>query len=176
MSKILRGCRAMWISFDEENYTLIGKDSDELSIETNPETEQTKNILGETNFNHNGYMPSLAVEYAARLEDAIYEPLQDIVDGLLVDDEKITASLIVATLTDEVKESDTKSLTGKGFKVPVRIVVTNDGGGTSGYSIPFTAYESGHRIQGTVAVEDRKPTFTAAGTSDTTVDEAKNEE
>lgn len=158
----------MWLTFDDENYTLLGKDSDDLSIETNPDTEQQKNVLGETTFSHNGYTPSIALDYTARSEDSIYEPLQDIANGLLVDDELITATLIVATLTEEVKDSDTKTLTGKGFKVPARIVVNNDGGNTSGYGISFTAYESGNRIQGSVSVTDRKPTFTPKAAEEST--------
>lgn len=162
MSKILRGCRAMWLSKGEAS-TLIGKDLDDLSIDTNPDTEQTKNVLGETTFSHNGYTPSISVEYTARSEDAIYPLLQKIANELSVSDEDITMDLIVATLTEEVKESDTKTLTGTGFKVPARIVVDNDGGSTSGYAISFTAYESGNRIQGSVSVADRDVTFTAKG-------------
>lgn len=150
----------MWLTFDDENYTLIGKGMDSLSIDTNPETEQTKDVLGDSDFAHNGYTPSLAVDYMARTEDAIYEALQKIADTLSVADEDISATLVVATLTEEVKESDTKTLTGKGFKVPAKVVITNDGGETSGYALPFTAYESGNRIQGTVSVTKRKPTFT----------------
>lgn len=160
MSKILRGCRAMWLSKGDKS-TLIGKDLDDLSIDTNPDTEQTKNVLGETTFSHNGYTPSIAVEYTARTEDEIYPVLQKIANELSVADEDITMDLIVATLTEEVKESDTKTLTGSGFKVPARIVVDNDGGSTSGYAISFTAYESGNRIQGTVSVSKREVTFTA---------------
>lgn len=162
MSKILRGCRAMWLQKGTAA-TLIGKDNDDLSIDTSPDTEQNKNVLGETNFSHNGYTPSLAVDYIARSEDAIYPILQKIANELSVADEDITMDLIVATLTEEVKESDTKTLTGSGFKVPARIVVNNDGGSTSGYAISFTAYESGNRIQGTVSVSERKVTFTAGG-------------
>ncbi len=160
MGKILRGCRAMWLTFDDENYTLIGKGMDSLSIDTNPDTEQTKDVLGDSEFVHNGYTPSLAVEYTARTEDAIYKNLQEITDTLSVSDDVITATMVVATLTEEVKESDTKTLTGKGFKVRAKITVTNDGGPNSGYQIPFTSYEVGNRIQGTVSVTARKPTFT----------------
>ena len=168
MGKILRGCRAMWLAKGDAT-TLIGKDLDDLSIDTNPDTEQNKNVLGESNFSHNGYTPSIAVEYIARTEDAIYPILQKIANELSVADEDITMDLIVATLTEEVKESDTKTLTGSGFKVPARIVVDNDGGGTSGYAISFTAYESGNRIQGTVSVSNREVTFTAGGASGASV-------
>lgn len=159
MPKILRGCRAMWLQKGEAS-TLIGKNMDDLSIETNPDTEQIKNVLGESMFEHNGYTPSLSVEYTARSEDAIYPILQKIANELSVADDDITMDLIVATLTEEVKESDVKTLTGSGFKVSVRIVVENDGGSTSGYAISFTAYESGNRIQGTVSVANREVTFT----------------
>lgn len=161
--KILRGCRAMWLTFNNTNYTCLGKDTDDLSIELNPDTEQVKNVQGEVAFVNNGYTPSLSNDsYIARYEDAIYEPLQTIADTLATDDERTSATLIVATLTDEVKESTTKTLTGKGFKVPVKVVVDSDGASTSGYGIPFTISEDGGRIQGTVSVSNKVPTFTAA--------------
>ncbi len=40
--KILRGCRAMWLTFDNEGYTCLGKDSDDLSIDGNNDSEQVK--------------------------------------------------------------------------------------------------------------------------------------
>lgn len=161
--KILRGCRAFWLSFDETDWTCLGKDTDSLSIELNPDTEQTKNVQGEVSFVNNGYTPSLSNDsYIARYEDAIYEPLQTIADTLATDDERTSATLLVATLTEEVKESATKTLTGKGYKVPVKVVVNTDGESTAGYGIPFTISEDGGRIQGTVSVSNKIPTFTAA--------------
>lgn len=162
MPKILRGCRAMWLTFDNKGFTCLGKDSDDLSIDLNPDTEQNKNVLGEVNFSHNGYTPSLANDsYIARSDDAIYENLQTIANTLAVDDDTIGATMIVATLTDEVKNSDSTSLTGTGYSVPVKVVVDNDGGSTSGYGIAFTIYEDGARTQGTVTVKDKVPTFSA---------------
>lgn len=102
--KILRGCRAMWLTFDNEGYTCLGKDSDDLSIEGNNDSEQVKNVQGEVTFVNNGYTPTLSNDgYIARREDAIYPFLQTIVDTLATDDERTSATLIVATLTDEVK-------------------------------------------------------------------------
>lgn len=162
--KILRGCRAFWLSFDNENWTCLGKDTDDLSMELNPDTEQVKNVQGETTFVNNGYSPSLSNDsYIARREDAIYERLQEIVDTLATDDARTSATLLVATLTEEVKESKCKTLTGKGFEVPVKVVVNSDGGGTSGYAIPFTVSEDGGRTQGTVSVSNKVPTFTPEG-------------
>lgn len=159
----------MWLSFDEENWTCLGKDSDDLSIDLNPDTEQTKNVQGETTFVNNGYTPSMSNEYIARTEDAIYKPIQYIVDNLAVDDEHTSATMIVSTLDIEVKDTGEKTASGTGYKVPVKVVVDNDGGSTAGYSIPFTISEDGARVQGTVSVENKVPTFTAgsgaAGTS-----------
>lgn len=171
--KILRGCRAFWLSFNETDWTCLGKDTDDLSIELNPDTEQVKNVLGEVTFVNNGYTPSLSNDsYIARYEDSIYEPLQTIVDTLATDDARTSATLLVATLTDEVKESATKTLTGKGFKVPVKVVVDSEGAGTSGYGIPFTISEDGGRVQGTVSVSNKVPTFTPeGGTSPTALSE-----
>lgn len=160
VGKILRGCRAMWGSFDKENWTLLGKDDDDLSIDLNPDTEQKKNVLGETTTENNGYKPSISPSYIARREDAIYPHLQEIVDTLTTDENKTTMYMMVATLTDEVKDSDTKTLTGRGYMVKTQVVVNNDGGGTNGYTIPFTASEDGGRIQGSVSVTKRVPTFT----------------
>lgn len=166
MPKVLRGCRAMWLTFDNEKYTVLGKDMDDLSIDLNPDTEQKKNVLGETTTDHNGYTPSMSHDYIARKEDAIYEHIQYIADNLAVDDEHIKATMVVATLDIEVKDTGEKTATGKGYKVPVMVVVDNDGGSTAGYSLPFTISEDGARVQGTVTVENKIPTFTAGASVD----------
>lgn len=163
MGKIERGRRAMWLTFDNENWTCLGKDSDDLSIDTNPDTESFKNVQGETTFVNNGYTPSMSNEYVARTEDAIYEPIQTIADTLATDDERTGATLLVATLSIEVGDTKTATATGKGFTVPVKVVVDNDGGGTDGYAIPFTITEDGGRTQGTVSVTNKVPTFTPTG-------------
>ncbi len=155
----------MWLEIgggDSPSYTLLGKDTDDLSIDLNPDSESTKNVLGETNFSNNGYTPSLSNDsYIARSEDSIYKPLETIVNTLATDEDTCGGTMIVATLTDEVKNaSGTTTLTGKGYKVPVQITVDTDGGSTSGYGIAFTINENGSRIQGTVSVADKVPTFT----------------
>lgn len=159
--KILRGCRAFWLSFDGENWTCLGADDDDLSIETNPDSQNFTNVQGRTRVEINNYAPSLSNEnYIARKEDAIYPHLQEIANTLTTADSKITATLLVATLTDEVYKADTETLAGTGFQTKAKVVVTGDGGGTSGYQIPYTVTEEGGRTQGTVSVTGGKPTFT----------------
>lgn len=158
--KLERGRRAMWLTFNGIDWTCLGKDSDSLSIEPSPDSESFKNVQGETSFRHNGYTPKISVTYTARDEDAIYPYIQEIADTLATDDERISATLLVATLTAEVSQTYTLTATGKGFTVPVKVVIDNDGGGTDGYDISFTATEAGARIKGTVSVKDKIPTFT----------------
>lgn len=159
--KILRGCRAFWLSFDEEKWTCLGADDDSLSIETNPDTENNKNVQGRNTFVHNGYKPTLSNDnYYARREDSIYPHLQNIADTLTTDENKTTATLLVATLTDEVYKADTETLTGKGFKAKAIVVVNSDGGGTAGYQIPYTVTEIGGRTPVTVSVSEGQPTYT----------------
>ena len=169
MGKILRGQRAMWLTFDGKDYTCLGKDSDDMSIDMNPDTETIKNVQGETAFVNNGYTPSMSNEYTARSEDAIYEHIQYIADHLSVDDEHTSATMIVATLDIEVKDTGTTTATGTGYSVPVKIVVDNDGGSTSGYAIPFTINEDGNRTHGTVSVSNKVPTFTPGGASSASI-------
>lgn len=157
----------MWLTFDNEtleNTTCLGKDSDDQSIDLNPDVEQKKNVLGESVAEHNGYTPSMANEYLARKEDAIYKHIQYIADNLATDDEHIKATMIVATLDIEVADTGDKTANGTGYKVPVKVVVNSDGGGTGGYALTFTIYEDGARIPGTVTVTDKKPAFTATST------------
>lgn len=172
--KILRGCRAMWLTFDNEGFTCLGKDSDDLSIDMNPDTESFKNVLGETTFVNNGYTPSMSNPYKARMEDAIYPNIQYIVDNLATDDEHTSATMIVATLDIEVKDTGEKTATGSGYSVPVKITVDNDGGATDGYAIPFTINEDGGRTQGTVTVENKVPKFTAGGAATASTQAVQN--
>ncbi len=165
MGKLARGVRVIWLSFDENEWTPIGKDMDDMSMELNPDVSQTKNVLGDTVVEHNGYTPSLDNDYIARSEDAIYPKLEKIANELLTDEDSTTAYLIEATLTDEVKESDTTTLTGTGYKTQGIVSVNSTGGSTSGYTISFNWQQNGARTQGTVSVTNRVPTFTASGTS-----------
>lgn len=167
---ILRGCRAFWLSFNEKKWTCLGADDDELSIETNPDTETKKNVQGRNTFVHNGYAPTLSNDnYIARREDSIYPHLQEIANTLTTDENKTTATLLVATLTDEVYKADTETLAGEGFKTKARVVVDSDGGGTAGYQIPYTITEIGGRTPVSVSVSEGQPTYTTSGESEPSV-------
>jgi hypothetical protein len=163
MSKLKRAVQATWLSQDQKDWTLIGKDMDSMSMSLNPDVETKKNILGENVTDHSGYNPELDVDsYLARTEDAIYEPIKDIAMNRLSDEESTTFYLMEAILTDEVKNSDTTTLKGEAWVEKVTVVPQEYGGDTNGFSIPFNIYANGDRKKGTVSVTKRVPTFEEA--------------
>lgn len=158
--KLPRAVYAIWISFDKKTWTLLGKDTDSASMELNPEVDTKQNVLGETIVDHSGFKPEFALDnYYARTEDAIYEHLQNITMNRLSDEESTGAYLLEAILTEEVKKSDTVTLTGKAWMENVVVVPQSYGGDTTGFAIPFNIHMNGGRTEGTVSVTNREPTF-----------------
>lgn len=171
--KLPRAALAQFLSFDEENWTLIGKDTDSMSTSMNPDIETKQNVIGESTTDHKGFKPELAVDtYAARTEDAIYEHLLDITMNRRSDDESTTATLMECVLDEAVNLSDNKTLTGKAWKEKVTVVPQEYGGDTSAFGIPFNiSPKGGGRTEGTVSVTKRVPTFTAGGASGASLSE-----
>ena len=165
--KILRGQRAKWISFDGTDWTLIGVRMDSESTNMNPDVTNGKDVTGAPYIDHNGFAPESDIDYKPRKEDSIYPQIQKITNELLKDEENCTFKMIVATQDIEVKDTGVKSASGTGYQVDVLCVPQEDGGDTSGYTIPVNFYENGTRVQGTVTVENKKPTFTPAGSGST---------
>lgn len=158
-----RAVRATWLSFDSgTNWALIGRKIDSMEINLNPDTENSKDITGQSYLEHKGFSPEMDVPYKTQDGDGVYTYIQNIVDTLAKDEETTSATMLVATLDDEVYQGETKALTGAGYKVPVTVVPQSEGGDTGSYTINFNCYENGARIQGTVAVASGVPTFTKA--------------
>lgn len=134
----------------------LGKDLEEYSIELNPDTETSKNILGESTFKHNGYEVSADADpYYAEVGDALFLKLQDIIDNRTTGDGCKTKALEVH-LWDE-DSSTSGSFTA--WQQDCYVVPTSYGGDTSGYQIPFTVYYTGERVKGKFALATK--TFTA---------------
>ena len=101
--KLPRAAFAQFLSFDEERWTLLGKDTDSLTTSMNPDIETKQNVIGETTTDHKGFNPEVSVDtYAARTEDAIYENLLDITMNRRSDDEHTTATLMECVLDEAV--------------------------------------------------------------------------
>ena len=139
---------------DSATWFLIGKDIDDMSVELNPDTETTKNILGETTVKDNGYEPSMSADpYYANPEDSIYEKLVNIAMNRLKGDNCKTQIL-------EVIIKDTAETAHQAWVEDVIVKPQSYGGDRSGVSIPFNVLFDGNRKEGTVTIAKGVPTFT----------------
>lgn len=140
-------------------FEIIGDDIEEMSVEMNSDTEQVKNILGQTRTVDNGYTPSMDADpYYANPDKQLYPKLRDIAMERLKGDE-------CKTLMLEVIVEDTSASTHTAYVREVMVKPQSYGGGTEGFNIPFTVSEDGAWVKGTVTAESLKsgkPTFTAA--------------
>lgn len=137
----------------------LGEDLEEYNVELNPDTEVKKNILGNNTFNHNGYEPSADSDpFYARVGDALFEKLQEIVDTQATDDTLKTASLEVHLWDGDATNGYTA------YKQNCYVVPTSYGGNTSGYQIPFSVNYVGDKTKGTYVpgASGASGTFTAA--------------
>ena len=101
-----------------------------------------------------GYEKTAAVEpYYAQSGSALFERLQEIIDGDLVLDD-LKADVVDVKLWDENEAGAYPAV-----KEAVYIEVTSYGGDTTGYQIPFTIHYTGEKVKGTFNVSTK--TFTA---------------
>lgn len=130
------------------SYYRLGEDLEEYNVELNPDTESRKNILGNTTFIHNGYEPSADSDpYYARVGDAMFTKLQDIVDTQATDDGCKTSAVEV-----HLWEEGSTSGTYVAYRQDCYVVPSSYGGDTSGYQIPFTVNYIGDKTKGTFNV------------------------
>lgn len=143
-------------------WEIIGDDIDEMSMEMNPDTEQVKNILGQTKTKDNGYEPSMDADpFYADPEKKLYPKLRDIA----LERKKGSDC---RTLLLEVIVEDTADTNHLAFVQEVIVKPTSYGGDTGGFNIPFSISEDGNRIKGYVTAESLKtgnPTFTEGSIS-----------
>lgn len=140
-------------------FEILGDDIEEMSVELNAETEQKKNILGQTKTTDNGFTPSMSADpWYADTESKLYPHMRDIVMEQITGDERKTLML-------EVIVEDTEASTHTAYVREVKVTPTSYGGGTEGFNIPFTVDFDGAWIKGTVTAESVKsgsPKFTTA--------------
>lgn len=115
----------------------LGKDNDSLVKELNPDTETSKNVLGESSFKHSGYEPTIDLDpyymdpsrvmYAHLLECALEEKYGE--SDLL--------GYFAEAFFTSVDESS-RTMSGYCYVRRAWFVPQSTGGDTSGLSIPYT--------------------------------------
>ena len=143
-------------------FEILGEDIEEMSVEMNPETEQRKNILGQTKTIDSGFTPTMSADpWYANTDSKLYPLMKEIVFEQLKGDERKTLML-------EVIVEDTKAETHTAYLREVKVTPTSYGGGTEGFNIPFTVDFDGAYAKGTVTAASVKagaPVFTANSAS-----------
>ena len=140
---------------EEAVYERLGQDLEEFAPELSAQVETKKNILGENSVVISGYEKTAAVEpYYAQAGSALFERLQEIIDGDLVLDD-LKADVVDVKLWDENQDGAYPAV-----KETVYLEVTSYGGDTTGYQIPFTLHYTGEKVKGTFNVTTKA--FTAA--------------
>ena len=159
MAKIERKYMAHFINGaktgEEAVYERLGQDLEEFAPEMSAQVETKKNILGESSILISGYEKTAAVEpFYAQSGSALFDRLQEIIDGDLVLDE-LKADVVDVKLWEEDETGAYPAV-----KEAVYIEVTSYGGDTTGYQIPFTLHYTGKKTKGSFDPATR--TFTAA--------------
>lgn len=139
-------------------FEIIGDDIEEMSVELNPDTEQIKNILGQTKTKDNGYEPSMDADpFYADPTKKLYPKIRDIALGQLKGD-------ACKTLLLEVIVEDVEATKHTAYVQEVMVKPQSYGGGTEGVDIPFNVSWNGDRVKGTVTAASLgtgSPVFTA---------------
>ncbi len=139
-------------------WEILGDDIEEMSVELNSDTEQRKNIIGQTKTVDNGYAATMDADpFYANPEKKLYPKIRDIAYGRLKGD-------LCKTLLLEVTVEDTDAANHLAYVREVTVKPQSYGGGTEGFNIPFTVSENGANAKGYVSAASLatgNPTFTA---------------
>ena len=135
-------------SFDKTAWDVLGKDNDDLNKELNPDTETSKNVLGEATFKHNGYEPEVNVDpYYADDESPLHEKLLAAAVQEKYGDADIKGYFVEAVF----EKAENGVLSGTGYRREAYIVPQSTGGDTAGFGIPFTVNPVGPMTEVTVS-------------------------
>lgn len=120
----------------------LGKDVDDLSKDLNPDTENSKNVLGETRFEHKGYQSTVSMDtYYMAPERLMYAHLLDVAMQEKYAESDLLGYFAEAyfTAVDEANHQ----MTGYCYVRRAWIVPQSVGGSTAGFSIPFNVNPQG---------------------------------
>ena len=120
----------------------LGKDNDDLSKELNPDTETSKNVLGETTFTHSGYEPEVSIDpYYIDPSRKMYKHLREIAIEEKYGDADTLGYIAEAYFT--AKNPNTQKMTGYCYVRQAHFIPQSVGGDTSGFAIPTNVYPVG---------------------------------
>lgn len=140
----------------------IGKDNDELTKDLNPDTESSKNVLGEATFTHSGYEPSVDVDpYYMDPDRAMYSHLLECALEEKYGEADLVGEFAEAFFT--TVNAEAKTMTGYCYVRDAWFVPQSTGGDTTGYAIPYTINPIGPMVKKNISynMETNEATITA---------------
>lgn len=167
MARLERNRGMFFGSWGGENdaWEAIGKDNDELSKELNPDTETSKNVLGETTFTHSGYEPEVDVDpYYMDTDRAMYERM---LENAL--EEKYGETDLLGKFAEaffNTVNAETKTMTGYCYVRDAWFVPQSTGGDTTGYAIPYTINPVGAMVKKNISYNMETNTATITDITD----------
>lgn len=142
----------------------LGKDVDDLSKDLNPDTENTKNVLGETAFEHKGYQSSVGMDtYYMDPSRLMYAHLLDVAMQEKYDEGSLLGYFAEAYFTSVDENAGT--MTGYCYVRRAWIVPQSVGGSTAGFSIPFTVNPQGGMEKKSITYNMKNNTATVTALS-----------
>lgn len=153
MSKLTRGAYRTFLDAafggtGTPKWWRLGKYTDDLSVNLNPDVSSNKNVWDESYVEDNGYEPSIeSTTYYADPTDPIYPKLRDMAMNRLKGDDCRTTIL-------EVIVEDTAAAKHRAWKEDVVVKPEEYGGNTSGFQISFSIHFDGNRKEGSVTIAD----------------------
>ena len=130
----------------------IGKDVDTLNKDMNPDTENSKNVLGENTFEMKGFQSSVSVDtYYMAPERLMYAHLLDVALQ-----EKYGAADLVGYMAEAYFTSvdeQAQTMSGYCYVRQAWFVPQSVGGDTAGFSIPFTINPDGPKTKKSIVYD-----------------------
>ena len=124
----------------------LGKDNDDLSKELNPDTETSKNVLGEATFTHSGYEPEVSLDpYYIDPARKMYDRIRQNAIEERYGEEDLLGKFAEAFFTWANKE--TRKMGGYCYVRDAWYVPQSTGGDTTAYGIPVTINPVGASVK-----------------------------
>ena len=143
----------------------LGKDNDNLTKDLNPDTEKSKNVLGESTFRHTGYEPEISLDpYYIDPSRKMYKRImRNAIEERYAENE-LKGYFAEAFFTTANKE--TRTMTGYCFIREAWYVPQSTGGDTAAYGIPVTITPVGAISRGTIVYDMETNEATITPTND----------
>lgn len=146
MAKFDRNRGMFFGSWDSTDWDVIGKDNDNLTKALNPDTETSKNVLGEATFKHSGYKPEIDVDpFYVDQNRNMYERLLDNALQEKYGEADCLGKFAEAFFTSV--DAEARTMSGYCYVRDAWFVPQSTGGDTSGYSIPVNIHPVGPMVK-----------------------------